>query len=116
MICSLRGLRRATSSKTEDKLLYVRSHERKREHTAGQDKHALIEYSCDNSADWMGGVATMMNESSDGLPEREVSSRAASSGDTIVSDLADDAFTKNFNRVSIVLNSFASILRSAGKS
>ena len=62
----------------DEKLFYMRSRERRREDTAGQDKNALIEYQCDNTADWMGGVAAMMNRSSDWLPEWEISSHAAS--------------------------------------
>jgi hypothetical protein len=76
----------------ETKLYYMRSHERRLENTAVHDKNAMIEYQCDNTADWMAGVAAMMNRSSDWLPDREVSPGAASSAsDIIVSDLADEA-------------------------
>ena len=49
----------------DENLFYMRSHEKKSRHTTGKDKQADIHYACDDNAEWMGGVASMVNKRSD---------------------------------------------------
>ena len=70
----------------DDNLFYMRSHEK-----TGKDKQADIHYAFADNAEWMGGVASMMNKCSDWV---QTSGAAGSSGSVV-----DDALLSKLQEI-----------------
>ena len=83
-----------------DKLFFMRSREKKVEKSLLKEKIGTMDYSCEETGEWMGAVAAMMNASSDWLVD--VDSGAASSGDNRAAspstDMADDALLEKLQQ------------------
>jgi hypothetical protein len=72
----------------DENLFYMRSHQKNSRHITGKDKQADIHYAFADNAEWMGGVASMMNKCSDWVQTSgAVGSSGSLVGDALLSKL-----------------------------